>query len=91
MQCSTSKDSVENKIESEFQDFKDVVLVELQEIKAKIESSRTIQNRITSDVESNKTLQVNNNKETINNTISPLNPLIETDNLQILRLKKNRA
>ena len=71
MQSSTSTESVENKIESELQDFKDIVLVELQEIKAKIESSRTLQNnKITSDVESSQTLPVNKSKDTSDNQTS---------------------
>ena len=71
MQSSTSTESVENKIESELQDFKDIVLEELQEIKAKIESSRTLQNnRITSDIESSQTPPVNNSKDTSDNLTS---------------------
>ena len=46
MQCSTSTDSVENKIESEIQYFKDTVLEELREIKSKIDSSRAIQTNL---------------------------------------------
>ena len=71
MQSSTSTESVENKIESELQDFKDIVLEELQKIEAKIESSRTLQNnRITSDVESSQTVPVNKSKDTADNQTS---------------------
>ena len=71
MQSSTSTESVENKIESELQDFKDIVLEELQEIKAKIESSRTLQNnRITSNIESSQKLPVNKSKDTSDNQTS---------------------
>ena len=71
MQSSTSTESVENKIESELQDFKEIVLEELQEIKAKIESSRTLQNnKITLDIESSQTLPVNNSKDTSDNLTS---------------------
>ena len=73
VQCSTSTDSVENKIECELQDFKDVVLEELWEIKSKIESSRAIQNsRSTSYIESSQRSQLNTNNGTSKqNTTEP--------------------
>ena len=73
LKCSTSTDSVENKIESELQDFKDIVIEELREIKSKIESSRAIQNnRSTSDIESSQPLQViTNNGTSKQNTTEP--------------------
>ena len=71
MQNSTSTESVENKIKSELQDFEDIVLEELQEIKAKNESSRTLKyNRILSGFESIQTLPVNMSKATSDNHTS---------------------
>ena len=73
LKCSTSTDSVENKIESEIKDFKDIVIEELREIKSKIESSRAIQNnRSTFNIESSQPLQViTNNGTSKQNTTEP--------------------
>ena len=73
VKCSTSTDSVENKIECELQDFKDIVSEGLREIKSKIESSRAIQNsRSTSEIESSQPRQVITNEGTSKqNTTEP--------------------